>query len=172
MQTTSWGECTLPEYISLSFHLHSGKVQAGRLGMGEQAVHQRAHTALLHCHALCRHFLATSSCFSLNLLKIAKEHASVFAYIESLDVTDLCYLSLPGPIQEQRRFFLLYRGTCFCLLQPFLNGEWRASVCVCESKLYKSPHRHPFGNLFYEIFISMFSNVHVLRNNKQHRENI
>lgn len=58
---------------------------------------------------------------------------------------------------------------------PFLmvNGErMSVGVCVCVSKLYKSPHRHPFGNLFYEIFISMFSNVHVLRNNKQHRENI
>lgn len=156
--------------------LRSGKVQAGTLGMSEQAVHQHAHAALLHCHALCRHFPASSSCFSLNLLEIAKEHASVFAYIESLDDTDLCYLSLPGPFQEQRCSSLLYRGTCFCLLQPFLNGEWRANecggVCVCVSKLYKSPHRHPFGNLFYEIFISMFSNVHVLRNNKQHRENI
>lgn len=119
--------------------LRSGKVQAGTLGMSEQAVHQHAHAALLHCHALCRHFPASSSCFSLNLLEIAKEHASVFAYIESLDDTDLCYLSLPGPFQEQRCSSLLYRGTCFCLLQPFLNGEWRANecggVCVCEQAL-------------------------------------
>lgn len=50
--------------------------------------------------------------------------------------------------------------------RPFLmvNGD-----CVCALRI---PYTHPFGNLFYEIFISMFSNVRVLRNNKQHREYI
>lgn len=36
-----------------------------------------------------RHFLGSSSCLSLNLLGIAKEHASVFAFIELLDDTYL-----------------------------------------------------------------------------------
>lgn len=144
-QTTSWEGTALfrntfpVSAIPCPFNLHSGEVHAGTLWMSEQAVHQHAHAALLYWHASCRHFLASSSCLSLNLLGIVKEHTSVFAYIESLDDIDLCYLSLPGPIQEQRRFFLLYRGTCFCLLQPFLNGEWRASececACVCEQAL-------------------------------------
>lgn len=39
-------------------------------------------------------------------------------------------------------------------------------------ELCRSPYPQPFGNLLYEIFISVFSNVHVLRNSKQHRQNI
>lgn len=150
MQTPSWGESALfwntfpVSAIPCPFNLLR-EVQAGTLGVSEQAVHQRAHTALLCCHALCRHFLASSSCFSLKLLEIAKEHASVFAYIESLDDIDLCYLSLPGPTDEQRCFFLLSEVLASACCSPFLmvNGE-RVSVGVhvCEQAL-QTPSQTP-----------------------------
>lgn len=115
---------------------------------------------LLRLHALYRNSLANSSCLLLNLLGIAKELAFVFVYIKSLDDTDLL---VPFSSTAPSCTGVLAFACC----SPFLkvNGG-----CVCV--LYKSPYTHPFGNLFYEIFISMFSNVHVLRNNKQYGENI
>jgi len=101
--------------------------------MSKKAVRQHAHAALLYWHAWYRHFLPNSPCLSLNLLGIAKEHTSVFAYIESVDDPDLCCVTevCLVPFRSRAGFCCCTEVLAFACCSPFLmvNGEW-VSVCV------------------------------------------
>lgn len=53
----------------------------------------------------------------------------MFAYVELLDATDLCSVTKGRLVPcSGKGISLCVRDTCSCLLQTFLNGEWR--LCV------------------------------------------